>query len=110
MDLAASKALGKVSPELARIQLLDLVAGAMVHHPEQAEALAQQMNLPGSLEDLLVMLGNMKPAALLNQFHYMNPDFDLQDLTPYDPQKPLLALQAVLSMVLESDRWQGMAV
>ncbi len=107
LDPETSQALGSVSPELAWLQLRDLVAGALLEQPEEAAELAQQMNLPGDLEDLLAMLGEMNPALGISQFHYKNPQFDLQQIPK---QTPLSALRAVLSMVLESDRWQGMAV
>jgi hypothetical protein len=107
LDPEASKALGSVSPQRAWRELLDVLARALENQPEESEALAQQMNLPGDLDDLLAILGQMDPVEGINQLHYASQNLDLQNLPK---QTPLSILQAVLSMVLESDRWQGMAV
>jgi len=102
--LDAQAELRKVSPQLAWLQLQDLVARAIEEQYEQSQQLAQKMNLPGDLQDLLQFLGVEQPNEALSDFQYANPKFDLQNLPKQDPLK---ALQAVLKMLLESDRFQA---
>jgi hypothetical protein len=105
-DESLKQALGKANPRWVFVEVLDLLAGALAEHRDQAEELAKQQNLPGDLEDLLALLSEMNPVEFLNQFHYQNPQFNLQD--PLKKETPLSALRAVLSMVLDNDRWQAM--
>ena len=96
-------ALGKVSPELAWLQLKTLVQQAIELNHDQSKALADKLNWPLSLEEMSECLGLMNPVRGLNELLYINPQFNLQSI----PQgNPLKALEAVLRMYLVSDRFQ----
>jgi hypothetical protein len=102
----AVRALGKVSPELAWLQVRTLVQGAIEEYFQAAKELANRLNWSCQLEDLSEILGSVNPVRGVNELVYThaNQELNLEDI-PSLP--PLQVLEAVLKMCLENERWQG---
>lgn len=99
----AAAALGKLSPESLKVQLVDNLAGVLEDYSAPAEELLQREELQGisNLDDLLEHLHALEPVDLANEFVLANPDLDLKRL-PYLP--PLEPFKAILAMYLKADR------
>jgi hypothetical protein len=104
LDPEAKQALGRVSPELAALQLRTLVSQVADIYPEETEKLRQKYEYPVDLTNMLEVLGIMDPVRLANQLHYADPKLDLQNLPKQDPLK---VLEALLKMFTQSDRYQS---
>ena len=104
INFDAQVALGKVSPQLAWLQLESLVNQAIEVEYEHSQELAEESNLPIDLTNLTEILAETNPVRGVNEFQYANPKFDLKNIPK---QKPLEALKAVLKMLTESDRYQA---
>ena len=96
----AAEALGRVSPELAWLQIREAFQGAIQDYPEASESLAKYENLPESLESLGGSLGSFNPVKAINYLVESNPDLSLQDI-PHLP--PLTILRALLTTMLTND-------
>ena len=105
LDPPAKFALGKVTPQLAWEQVQALVAQCLEEYYQAAEELRQRMGLAVDLRNLQEVLGITNPVRGINNLHYSNPDLNLKALPE---QPPLEVLQAVLKMLLNSDRWNSL--
>jgi hypothetical protein len=105
LDPEAKQALGRVSPELAWLQVKTLVQEAIQQEYDQAEEMRLQANYPVDLTDLTEVLEVMNPVRGVNQVHYANESLNLQHL-PQQP--PLKVLQALLNMLMNSDRYNSL--
>jgi hypothetical protein len=94
MNPETSAALGNVIAELAKQELVYQVSRALEDSPKEADQLAAQEDLRGDLDDFLAVLMECSPKRLLENFHYMNPTFDLQHIMS---QKPLAVLECLLN-------------
>ena len=99
-------ALGKVSPELAWVQVEAMLMQCVEEYHQAAEELRLRYNLPYDLRDLQEVLSDWKlsPARAVNELHYSNPNLDLKSLPE---QPPLKVLEAVLRMLMLNDRLQA---
>lgn len=93
----AKKALGKVSPELAWLQVGTMVAHVQEQYEEAGEELCRINDLGEDLWNLLEWLGNMDPVKGLNLLNNQVPDLNLRGI-PH--QAPLSVLEAVLKMAV----------
>jgi hypothetical protein len=111
LALATREALGKVSPELAWLQVEDLVYEVTENYCNETKELADEMNwemqMHMDLEDLRGLLAEMNPVLGINEFHWINPEFSLRDIPVKDipKEKALAALLGVLRIFLLSDHW-----
>lgn len=100
---AVRKALGPVSPELAWLQFCSQVAGAFEEYPHQAAKLLEKSQLGLDGQNILELVGILKPAQGLNHLLYVN-NLDLQNIPKL---RPLDALRAFLKVLTTSDSWLG---
>jgi hypothetical protein len=71
---------------------------------QAAEELRLRYNLPVDLRNLQEVLGDFNPVRGVNELHYANPTLNLQNLPD---QPPLKVLEAVLRVLMLSDRYQA---
>jgi hypothetical protein len=102
----AQAALGKVSPELAWVQIEAMLMQCVEVYYQAAEELRLRYNLPVDLRNLQELAGDwgLNPVRAVNEFHYSNPSFGLRDIPE---QPPLKVLEAVLRMLMLNDRLQA---
>jgi hypothetical protein len=81
------------------------VSAAIDDQYRDSQEIAETENWPHSLPELLESMVTCNPVRAVNQFNYANPTFNL-DLDSLKSQKPLLALEATLNMIMNSDRWK----
>ena len=93
----AKKALGKLSPELAWLQVGTMVAHVQEQYEEAGEELCRVHDLGEDLSDLLEWLESMDPVKGLNLLNNQVPDLNLRDI-PH--QAPLSVVEAVLKMAV----------
>lgn len=106
LDPAAKAALGKMSPKLAKDEVLSQVAAAL-EDPKlarQAHLLMLKVDWAPELDgqNLLETLEAANPVTLVNQISYINPTLKMKRLTR---MAPLEVLEAALRMVRLSDHW-----
>jgi hypothetical protein len=101
LDPEAKQALGRISPELAQLQLVGLVFQWVDAHEEEAELLRREMDLEGDFEELDVALQLINPVVLINRLHCAAPNLNLRDLNHQDPVE---ATKAVILMFTIIDR------
>jgi hypothetical protein len=102
LSLDAQVALGKVSPQLAWVQVEDQVGQAIEEHYEESEQLRLEYNLPIDLTNLTEILAETNPVRGVSELQYINQNLDLKNIPK---QKPLEVLKAVLRMLTESDHY-----
>lgn len=102
LEPEAKLALGKVSPELAWLQVRAQMDSVAELYSQAGEELLDYEGLEIDLFNLQELLGLMNPVQAINLLVYSNPDLDLRDL----PKQPALqVLKAVLNL-LNCDRRQ----
>lgn len=104
LDPSAQSALGVTSPQKAWDELRAMTEQAIENEYDQSQQLAEKMNLPVDLADLRENLAIMDPVRAINEFHYINQDFNLKRVLS---NPPLEVLKAILRMEVESDRFQA---
>lgn len=94
-------ALGKVSPELAWLQLRGKFQEDLQEYRGASEELAKREHLPESLESLGGSMQSFHPIPAINFLLESNPDLDLQNI---DHLPPLTVVKAIMRMMLTNDR------
>jgi hypothetical protein len=95
-------ALGRVSPELAWMQIRAEIMGDLQERPVAAKQWCQKYNLAGSLEKLELDMGIWDPVSSLNHLVESNPHLNLRDI----PHLPMFTiLKAVLEMLLHNQAY-----
>ena len=99
----AQAALGRLSPQLLKVEVLDLLSAVLEDNEETGQELLDRAQLGQnySLDELLEVVRNSDPITLANELVEANHEFSLKDL-PKRP--PLDLLKAVLEMLQNSDR------
>jgi hypothetical protein len=96
-------ALGNLSPELVKVQLVSGMSRVLDQYAEAGQELLEQAQLQDLpyLDDVLERVEALSPVDLVNELVRANPQLHLKRL-PYLP--PLEPLKAVLAMLLNEDR------
>jgi hypothetical protein len=105
LDSEAQNALGKIKPQLAAEQIRVLANQAMEYDARESQLIADEMNLPIDFTDLTEVLELFDPVKLVNEFHYINPKINLQDLLK---QPPLEVFEGVVKILTVSDRYNSL--
>lgn len=105
LDREAQTALGKIKPQLAAEQIRVLANQAMDLDQDEAQKIAEKSNLPIDFTDLTEVLELFDPVKLVNEFHYINPKIDLQQLLK---QPPLEVFEGVVKILTVSDRYNSL--
>ena len=107
MERPARKALGNKSPELVWAHLKTLAWQAVENHFPESQQLAEQYGLQVDLNDFLASLEEASPVRAINEFHYSNPKFNLQQDLIHQA-KLLDVLEALIRMDVLNDRLQSL--
>jgi hypothetical protein len=105
LDPEAKEALGKVSPELAWLEVKAMVQQAIQYPFKEAEDMRLTANYPVDLRNLTEVLEVGSPTRAINQLHYASPNLNLQQIMK---QPPLKILESVLKMMTVSDRYNSL--
>jgi hypothetical protein len=105
LDLEVHKTLGSLKAPVVAEHLRLLANQAMEYQEDEAQKLLDQYNLPIDLTDLTEVLETFDPNKLVNEFHWMNPQVDLQNLLK---QPPLQIFEDLVKMLTKSDRYNSL--
>ena len=106
LDFNAQVALGPLSPQGAWSIAQDKVEQALEDQREQAQSLADKLDLRLALDSLPLWMSQLDPVAGINNLHYINHSKE-HNLNLRELQKvpPLEVLEAVIRILTVSDRW-----
>ena len=106
LEPEAEAALGKVSPELAWLQVRTMVEQCREEYCGASLEVCERLTWSPELDltDLSEVLGNWNPVRALNHVVESNPELDYQELMS---EPPLKVLEAVLKTLLTNDRLQS---
>ena len=97
LDVAAKLLLGRLSPELLKVQLVSSLSQVVEEYSAPAEELMRDQELQGmsNLDDLAEHLHALSPVDLANELVRSNQQVNLKDIPKQPPLEPFKALLAM---------------